>query len=87
MAMIEFQLAQVSTSSVLKYTFTSHSLYNISNGTYRMIVAPGTAITVNGDLYDGTYKSGTFTMTDAGLTAGYYKIFRDGNTEASLTTK
>ncbi len=87
MAMIEFQLAQVSTSSVLKYTFTSHSLYNISNGTYRMIVAPETAITVNGDLYDGTYKSGTFTMTDAGLTAGYYKIFRDGNTEASLTTK
>src|SRR5574344_1765911 len=92
MAMIELQLPQVKTTNsynskvFYKYTFTSHTLYNIANGTYRILVRPSANTTISGDLYDGIYRSGNFSITDAGIDAGNYKIYKDNGQAAGLTT-
>src|SRR5574344_498233 len=93
MALVEVDLAQVnwtyyrSTVTNPKYTFTTYTPYNISNGAYRILVKPATAYTIQGLVYTGLTSTGNWSLTTGtSLTAGTYKPYKISSTAASLTS-
>src|SRR5574344_1185299 len=96
MALVEMDLPQAhytnslnGTDGKYKFTFTSHTPYNVADGKYRLLVKPSSSLFITGnDDYNSTNTDNVKTWQISGTSpsAAKIKIYKVNGSSASLTT-